>query len=187
MGYCKQAGGTLPTGVLSNSDNSLTEFNKCYIILIYDMAWNLTAMKKLCLLQVCDSSQTSMHFKIIYNAMYVSFSELWTKIDTPFIFSSVKHFPNFTCFRYKNCFIDLLCWNPNLPVWRSVKINPKYEWLNIHVLNSMLSLRPLAFFCSHFAQNWIKISRHVHHWKLKIDFLLCILVHPSSSEYSVNY
>ena len=70
MGYCKQAGGTLPTGVLSNSDNSLTEFNKCYIILICDMTWNLTAMKKLCLLQVCDSSQTSMHFKIIYNSMY---------------------------------------------------------------------------------------------------------------------
>ena len=70
MGYGQQAGGSHPTGMLSNSDNSLTELNKCYIILICDRAWNLTTIKKLCLSYVWDSSQTSMHSKIIYNSMY---------------------------------------------------------------------------------------------------------------------
>ena len=39
--------------------------NKCYIILIWDMAQNLIAIKKFCIVEVPDSSKTSMHFKII--------------------------------------------------------------------------------------------------------------------------
>ena len=43
--------------------------NKCYIIVIGDMAYNLITNNKLRLTEMQDSSLTSMHFKIIFNLL----------------------------------------------------------------------------------------------------------------------
>ena len=45
------------------------QLNNCYVLLVCEMAENFIAINNLRLTEVQDSSQTSMHFEIIYNLL----------------------------------------------------------------------------------------------------------------------
>ena len=117
------------------------------------------------------------------------FAELWTKIEALFIFSSVRYFPKFICFRYVKTGSLIFAENPTHLFDEILKqIQNKIVWKSMCWIPCCLFHLWLSLFSSHFAQNWIKISRHAHHWKLKIDILLCILIslHQMNAMWIIN-
>ena len=64
-----------------NSANMQERINKCYIIVIRDMAFNLTAIKNLSLSEKQDSSKPSLNFEIIYTICWYDKPQFHIQLD----------------------------------------------------------------------------------------------------------